>query len=529
MLVKRDFHTNPNRDWVWKSLLYVQLENNTINRDKFMTNPKHAVILGGGPAGLTAAYELTRNNVPVTVLERDAVVGGIARTEYYKGYGYDIGGHRFYTKMTEVDALWHTVMGDKFIRVPRLSRIHYEGKFFYYPLRLTNVLSALGLFQSFWIFLSYVRARLFPLIPEESFEDYVSNRFGRKLYHLFFKTYTEKVWGIPCTEIRAEWAAQRIRGLSFTSVVKSALFGNGGAQYKSLIEEFEYPVQGPGMMWEEFCAWVTARGGQVLLNAPVVQVHRDGTRITHVVVERDGARQAIHGTDFISTLALRDLMNAFDPPPPHDVLHAANALKYRDFLTVVLIVDAPDLFPDNWIYVHTPNVHVGRIQNFKNWSKAMLPDATKSSLGMEYFVNEGDAMWTMPDAQLIELAKRELETIGLARANQVIDGTVKRMVKAYPVYDSTYREHVGVVRGYLDAFENLQTVGRNGMHKYNNQDHSMMTALLAARNILGAEHDVWQVNTDMEYQEEMVLHTPHPRTRDRLYKMWTDLVGPRNT
>jgi protoporphyrinogen oxidase len=484
----------------------------------------HTVILGAGPAGLTAAYELTRNHMPVTVLERDAVVGGIARTEYFKGYGYDIGGHRFYTKMKEVNALWHAVLGDELIRVPRMSRIHYEGKFFYYPLRLMNVLSALGVVQSVWIFASFVRARLFPLLPEESFEDYVSNRFGRKLYHLFFKTYTEKVWGIPCTEIRAEWAAQRIRGLSFTSALKSAIFQNGKG-IKSLIEEFEYPRRGPGMMWEAFRDRVEAGGGRVWLHSPVVRVNREGMRVTDVLVRREERDERVAGTHFISTLALRDLINAMHPPPPPDVVRAANNLGYRDFLTVVLILNVPELFPDNWLYIHTPRVHVGRIQNFKNWSAAMLPDPSTSSLGLEYFVSEGDALWTMPDAKLIDLAKRELELIGIARAEQVIDGTVKRMRKAYPVYDSTYQQHLGIVRGYLDAFENLQTVGRNGMHKYNNQDHSMMTALLAARNILGQEHDVWAVNTDMEYQEEIILPNPQPRTRDRLRKFLHTLTG----
>lgn len=485
---------------------------------------RNVIILGAGPAGLTAAHELTQHQIPVTVLEQDNVVGGIARTEFYKGYGYDIGGHRFYTKMPEVNNLWHQVMGKEFIRVPRLSRIHYEGKFFYYPLRIMNVLGALGIVQSIWIFLSYVRARMFPLVPEESFEDYVSNRFGRKLYYLFFKTYTEKVWGVPCTEIRAEWAAQRIRGLSFTSALMSAIFQNGSG-IKSLIEEFEYPIKGPGMMWEAFSRKVENGGGHVRLNAPVVRLNRDGMKIKDVVVRKDGVEEHVNGTDFISTLALRDLVNAFHPPPPADVLRAANGLGYRDFLTVVLILDAPELFPDNWIYIHTPRVHVGRIQNFKNWSKGMLPDLSKTSLGMEYFVSEGDSLWTMPDEKLVDLAKRELEIIGIARADQVIDGTVKRMRKAYPVYDSTYHEHLGIVRGYLDAIENLQTVGRNGMHKYNNQDHSMMTALLAARNIMGETHDVWAVNTDMEYQEEIALPHPHPRTRDRLRKWLGSLRG----
>lgn len=485
---------------------------------------RNVIVLGAGPAGLTAAYELTRHQIPVTVLERDHVVGGIARTEFFKGYGYDIGGHRFYTKMSEVSALWRQILGPAFVRVPRLSRIHYEGKFFYYPLRLMNVLHALGVVQSIWIFLSYVRARLFPLLPEDSFEDYVSNRFGRKLYHLFFKTYTEKVWGIPCTEIRAEWAAQRIRGLDFISALKNAVLQNGGG-IKSLIEEFEYPTHGPGMMWDAFRAQVESRGGHVWLNSPVVRVNRQGMCVTSVVYRQTDGEHEIAGSHFISTLALRDLINAMQPPPPLDVIKAANGLGYRDFLTVILIVDAADLFPDNWIYIHTPRVHVGRIQNFKNWSKAMVPEMSKTSLGMEYFVTEGDELWKMRDDKLIELAKRELELIGIARADQVIDGTVQRMKKAYPVYDAAYQKQLGIVRGYLDAFENLQTVGRNGMHKYNNQDHSMLTALFAARNIMGAQHNVWAVNSDMEYQEEIALPNPQPRTRDRLRRALHSLTG----
>ncbi len=467
-----------------------------------MSDPQKAVIIGAGPAGLTAAYELTRHNIPVTVLERDNIVGGLARTERYKGYGYDIGGHRFYTKMEPVNRLWHEMLGPEFIRVPRLSRIHYAGKFLHYPLRLGNVLQTLGLNESSWMFLSFLHAQVQPNHPEESFEAYVTNRFGKRLYNAFFKSYTEKVWGIPCTEIRAEWAAQRIRGLSFTSVVRNALF-KGGNEIKSLIEEFEYPVQGPGMMWNAFKHCVEAQGGDIWLDAPVVRVTRDGRRVTGVVVHHEGMDLTVTGTDYISTMALRDLMRAFDPPPPPEVLHAAEQLKYRDFLTVVLIVKQPDLFPDNWIYIHTPEVKVGRIQNFKNWSRAMLPDQSTSSLGMEYFVSEGDELWNMRDEDLVEQAKRELEVIGIARASDVIDGTVKRMEKAYPVYDSGYRDYHQVVREYIESLENLQTIGRNGMHKYNNQDHSMMTGLLAARNILGESNDLWAVNTDMEYQEEI--------------------------
>ncbi len=465
---------------------------------------KQVVILGAGPAGLTATYELAKHGVTATVLEADNVVGGIARTEQYKGYHYDIGGHRFYTKMSEVNRIWHEVMGDDFIEVPRLSRILYYGRYFYYPLRPLNAFFGLGFKNSVWVTLSYLRARMFPALPEDSFENYVSNRFGRRLYFIFFKTYTEKVWGIPCSEIRAEWAAQRIRGLSFTSAVWSALFKSRQHNIKSLIEKFEYPRLGPGVMWNKFKALVEARGSRVLLNSPVARVNRDGACITSVTVRRrDGGEETFAGTHFISTLALRDLIQKLDPPAPDDVQHAANGLNYRDFLTVVVIIHRANLFPDNWIYVHTPHVYVGRIQNFKNWSQEMVPDPNTTSLGLEYFVSEGDELWSMADHELIDLARKELQFLKIAEPHEVMDGTVKRMRKAYPVYDSTYRENLAVVRGYLDAFENFQTVGRNGLHKYNNQDHSMMTALLAARNICGEHHDIWEVNTDMEYQEEM--------------------------
>lgn len=463
------------------------------------------MILGAGPAGLTAAYALTQQHIPVTVVERDRVVGGLARTEFFRGYGFDIGGHRFYTKMPEVDALWHQLLTHDFMRVPRLSRIHYRGKFFHYPLRLGNVLQSLGMVESARIFFSYLRARFNPRLPEENFEAYVINRFGERLYQLFFKSYTEKVWGIPTTEIRAEWAAQRIRGLTFTSVVKNALSRNGNTKLKSLIEEFEYPTRGPGMMWEAFANEIVAGGGAILLDTPVRCIERTETHIHHIGIEHQHTRRELSGSHFISSLALRDLIAMLEPIPPADVVRAGAQLHYRDFITVVLIVNQPQLFPDNWLYIHTPSVHVGRIQNYKNWSADMVPDANTTALGMEYFANEGDALWQMADEELIALAKGEVEVVGIARAADVMAGTVKRMQKAYPVYDATYRENLGIVRGYLDALENFQTIGRNGMHRYNNQDHSMMTGLLATRNLLGEFHDLWAVNTDMEYQEEIYV------------------------
>jgi len=465
---------------------------------------KEVLILGAGPAGLTAAYELARRGLRSTVLEADSIVGGLARTETYKGNLFDIGGHRFFTRMGEVERLWAEVLGDDLRQVRRLSRILYRGKFFYYPLRPLNALFGLGIGESVAVTFSYLHARLFPSLPEESFEDYVCNRFGRRLFGIFFKTYTEKVWGIPCTEIRAEWAAQRIRSLSFTSVVAHALFKRR-RQIKTLIESFSYPRLGPGMMWTKLSERVQAMGSRLLLESPVVRVTRSGPVLEEVTVRRDGREETFPASQVISSLPLQVLVRILSPAAPEDVQRAAAGLRYRDFLTVLLVLRKRDVFPDNWIYIHSPDVHVGRIQNFKNWSPDMVADPETTTLGLEYFVSEGDALWVKPDADLVELAARELQALGLAASSDVTDGAVKRMRKAYPIYDGSYKENLGIVRGYLDSFENLATVGRNGLHKYNNQDHSMMTALLAARNLCGESHDVWAVNTDLEYQEEILL------------------------
>jgi protoporphyrinogen oxidase len=473
-----------------------------------------AVVIGGGPAGLTAAVELCRLNVPVTVLEKDRLVGGIARTEAYKGYRFDIGGHRFFTKIGEVEKFWYDLMGADFITRPRISRIFYQGKFFDYPLKAFNALSNLGLVTSFEVVLSYAYSKVFPYKKEDTFEEWVSNRFGKKLYRIFFKTYTEKVWGIPCSEIRAEWAAQRIQGLSLPVAVWNALFGprQGKEVVKTLIEQFQYPRLGPGQMWERAMAYVQTHGGAVCLESDVVTVRHAQGQVTGVVVRRVGANGA--GTEetltaeaYINSMPIAELVQKLDPPPPPAVTAAAAGLTYRDFMSVVLIVKQPELFPDNWIYVHEPGVQVGRIQNFKNWSPEMVPDPSMTALGLEYFCNEGDALWVMPDAELIELGRREMAQIGLVRSEDVVDGTVVRQLKAYPVYNGTYAGYLQTIKDYLAGFSNLQTVGRNGLHKYNNQDHSMLTAMLAVRNLAGEQHDLWNVNTERSYHEE--IRIPH--------------------
>lgn len=466
------------------------------------------LIIGAGPAGLTAAYALAKRGVLPVVLEKDQQVGGIARTETYKRYRFDIGGHRFFTKVPEVDALWREILGADFVKVPRLSRIYYDGRFYNYPLEPINALSNLGLWESFRILLSYLKWRLFPHPVEETFEQWVMNRFGGRLYTRFFKTYTEKVWGIPCHKIQADWAAQRIKGLDLKQAILNAFLGVGEA--KTLIKEFDYPRLGPGQMWERCAQLVTQLGGTLHLGADVIRLHHEAGRVRSVVAHVAGRSQEFIATHFLNTMPLATLIARLDPPPPPAILEAARQLRYRDFLIVCLILNRDRLFPDNWIYIHSPDVKVGRIQNFKNWSTAMVPEPTKTSLGLEYFCNAGDALWEMTDAELVELGRRELEQLGLARASEVEDGTVIRQRKAYPVYDGTYRKNLAILRDYLTGFPNLLTLGRNGLHRYNNQDHSMLCALLAVENLHGAHHDLWDVNTERSYHEDFTTESPRP-------------------
>jgi protoporphyrinogen oxidase len=463
---------------------------------------RHFIVVGGGPAGLTAAYKLTKAGFHPDVFEKSYTVGGISRTEQYKGYHFDMGGHRFFTKAREVNEMWHEVLQDDFLKRPRLSRIYYNKKFFHYPLKPMNALMGLGIIESILIGISYFRWRLFRSKVEDNFEQWVTNRFGKRLFNTFFKTYTEKVWGIPCSELKAEWAAQRIQDLSLKTAVMQMFFKPKNT-IKSLIEQFEYPRQGPGMMWRAATKKINAAGGKVHMEADVVRFHREGNRIVGVTVSRDGEEQRYDGTDFISSMPITEFIKKVDPPPPEDVLASADKLNYRDFLTVCLIIDHPDLFPDNWIYIHDDSVVVGRIQNFKNWSPDMVPDQSKTSLGMEYFCNEGDELWTQSDEDLVALGTKEIQQIGLHKGAKVVDGCVFKVPKSYPVYDGGYAEHLEKMRGFVATLENFQTVGRNGMHRYNNQDHAMLTAMYAVENAIdGAQHDLWTVNVEQEYHEE---------------------------
>jgi protoporphyrinogen oxidase len=463
------------------------------------------VVIGAGPAGLAAAHELSTMGRDVTVLEQDDQVGGIARTVVYRGYRFDIGGHRFFTKADSIQHLWEEVMGDDFLVRPRLSRIHYRDHFFHYPLKPVEALIGLGPWEALRIFVSYVRARTFPIEDERTFEEWVVNRFGRRLFEIFFETYTEKVWGRPCSEIGADWAAQRIKNLDLVAAVRNALLGSrsDGQVVTTLIDRFHYPRLGPGMLWERWTERLVERGVEVRMETEVTRlVHRDG-RVVAVEARRpDGTIDQVEGDHFISTMPVREVVRALSPAPPAVVLEAAERLQYRDFLTVVLIVEGAELFPDNWIYIHSPDVRVGRVQNFKNWSPDMVPDPSMTSLGLEYFVHEGDDLWALPDPELIELGTRETVRLGIVAEGSVRDGTVVRVRKAYPVYDGGYSEALATIRGWLSGLGNLQLVGRNGQHRYNNQDHSMLTGMLAARNVAGEDHDVWAVNVDEEYHEE---------------------------
>lgn len=471
-----------------------------------------AVIAGAGPAGLTAAYELSKQNAPVVVLEADLeYVGGISRTVNYKGFRFDIGGHRFFSKSREVEDLWTEIAGPDLLDRPRSSRIYYRGKFYTYPLKPFEALSKLGLIESVRCMLSFAKARLRPMPDPKTFEDWVVNQFGERLFRIFFKTYTEKVWGMKCREISADWAAQRIKGLSLGSAIKHALLPRRKPKdrtqiVKTLIDTFRYPRLGPGMMWETCMAKVRQLGGQVLLGRRVTGCRFDSTRNLWIVTTRDanGRVEEFCGEHLISSMPIRELVAEIEPKVSEDAQRAAQSLRYRDFLTVGLIVHDQSRFTDNWIYIHDPSVQVGRVQNYKSWSPEMVPDPAYCSYGLEYFCFEDDRTWNAPDAELIALAKKEIQQINLANAADVVDGCVIRQRKAYPVYDDTYQQNVDKIRAALEKnFPTLHLVGRNGMHKYNNQDHAMMTAMLTAKNILAGErkYDVWAVNQDAEYHE----------------------------
>ena len=489
------------------------------------------LIIGAGPAGLTAAYLLAKAGKSVRVIERDPVyVGGISRTVRYKDFHFDIGGHRFFSKSREVVDLWNEILPDDFIDRPRLSRIYYGNKYYAYPLRAFEALRNLGIFTSALCMASYAWAKATPISPAKNFHQWVRNQFGEKLFSIFFKTYTEKVWGMACDDISADWAAQRIKGLSLGAAVidglkrsmglnkaPAATLGEQGG-VKTLLESFRYPRKGPGMMWETARDKIIAMGGEILMDRDLASLRWDGAAWSVEVKTGAGVVETYTAASVISSAPITELAGALQPRPA-SYAHAMD-LKYRDFITVALIAptSAAKDFPDNWIYIHDPSVKVGRIQNFLSWSPEMAP-AGFACLGLEYFCFEGDGLWNSPDADLIELAKQEIGQIGLIAPDAVIDASVVRQPKAYPVYDDAYQLNVDAVRDELEtAYPTLHLVGRNGMHKYNNQDHAMMTAMLTVENILAGERkfNVWSVNEDAEYTEAGLSGAESALTSERL-------------
>ncbi|MFZ6002483.1 MAG: NAD(P)/FAD-dependent oxidoreductase [Actinomycetota bacterium] len=488
-------------------------------------SPGEVVVIGAGPAGLTAAYELGKRGATATVLESDDVVGGISRTVVRDGYRFDIGGHRFFTKVPEVEALWHEILPDEeFLLRPRTSRIYYRGKFYDYPIKPLNALRNLGPLEAVRCVLSFLWVRVRPPKDTSSLEGYVVSNYGWRLYEHFFKTYTEKVWAVPASSLSADWGAQRIKGMSLWSAVweplRARLAGarrDRSKQITSLIEQFQYPKHGPGMMWERCHDLVLAQGSKVVFRAQVTSIAHSGGRAVSVTsTDESGAATTRPADHVISSMPFPALLRSMDPPPPPHVVAAADALTFRDFLSVALVVPQEKVeWDDNWIYIHAPEVKTMRVQNFGSWSPYMVRDG-RNVLGLEYTVAEGDEWWTASDEDLIEKGKAELELLGLMRSEDVEAGYVVRMPKAYPTYDEDYKDNVEILRAWLaEHARNVHPIGRNGMHKYNNQDHSMFTAMLTVDNIFGASHDIWNVNVEDEYHEESINEAGTPRGTGR--------------
>lgn len=468
-------------------------------------NKSDVIIFGAGPAGLAAAYKLIKNNKSIIIFEKENQVGGLSKTIKFKGYYFDLGGHRFFTKSEEVNGLWEETLGDDFLIRPRLSRIYYRDKFFNYPLKPANALFKLGIFTSLIIMASYLLIKLFPHKEEKTFEQWVSNRFGKKLFNIFFKTYTEKLWGVSCDKIQAEWARQRIKGLSLSVAVKNALFPDKSGKVKTLIDKFKYPKYGPGQMYEKMAENIEKLGGKIIKKTEVVKINHNNFKIKSIIVkDKNGNEKEYFANHFLSSMPITTFIKKLSSIAFKEVLEAANNLHYRSLVIINVILNSTDFFPDIWIYIHSPEVKLGRLQNFGNWSPYMLADKNKTTLGLEYFCDEGDELWNTDDKELINMALNELEKIKLAKKSDFADGFVVRVPKAYPVYDEHYSQNIKIIRTYLDKFFNIQPIGRYGMFKYNNMDHSILTGFYAAENILNRQcrHNIWEINIDQEYQEE---------------------------
>ncbi|HTZ10815.1 MAG TPA: NAD(P)/FAD-dependent oxidoreductase [Candidatus Margulisiibacteriota bacterium] len=458
---------------------------------------KDVVIIGAGPAGLAAGERLCSRKVNTLILEKDPQVGGLSRTVIYKGNYFDIGGHRFFTKNKDVFSWWQGLLREDFLKVRRISRIYYKGRYFDYPIALSNVVLNLGLQDSLLILGSYLKGKFFPSRNENNLKEWITNRFGKRLFETFFKGYSEKVLGLSCDCISADWVAERIRGVSFFAAIGNALSRKRNNKIASLIKDFYFPGKGSGVMYEAAAAKIIEQGGRIRLQSEVVAIKHNQGRITGLVCKdtRAASQFEVEGSNFCSSMPITSLISRMTPSVDRELLEKCASLRYRGLVVVYLIIGKAELFPDNWIYVHSPEVRLARIQNFKNWSPDMLSDLQTTTLGMEYFCDEEDTLWSMSNADLIDLATRELEKIGLSKAEDVIDGYVLRVPNAYPVYDKDYRRNLVPLKDFISGFSNLQCIGRYGMFHYGLMDHAVLTGLLAAENILGSRNDLWNLGT----------------------------------
>lgn len=482
-------------------------------------NSDRTVVLGAGPAGLASAYVLAKHQRKVTVVEKDSVVGGLAKSFKWHNFILDLGPHRFFTKIPQVLQLWHEVLGDEQVTVKRLTRIYYSGKYFLYPIRITQVLLTIGIIPSLLIFSSYLKAQLFPKKQPQNFSEWVKNQFGDHLFQIFFRGYTEKLWGIPCEKISAEWAAQRIKGLSLWGAIKSAVFGNKG-KVKSLVDQFQFPRLGSGQLYEKIAKFLTQQRQEVLCNCEINKIYHHNQKITAVgYCDRlTGEQITLDCSHVISSIPINLFLEQMTPAPPQEVLEAGRSLQFRNTILVYLLVEGSNIFPDNWLYINDPRVQVGRVTNFANWSPAMLANDHQTPLCCEYWANFDDPLWQLSEEELVKLAESELNKIKLLKNRQVIAGKVIKLPRTYPVYTGNYKQAIATIRNYLSTFANLQLIGRYGSFKYNNQDHSLLMGILAGENILSqANHDLWSVNSDQEYAEE-IQEYPRKSEANRLVR-----------
>ena len=467
-------------------------------------DPNTIYILGAGPAGLAAAHTLSRAGHPVVVIERDQRVGGLAKSIHYRGSILDFGPHRFFTKDPVVLKLWHEVLGSEQVTINRLTRIYYQGRYFRYPIRALEVLRKVGIWESFRIVLSYLGAQLFPLRHPRNFAEWVQSRFGKRLFQIFFEKYTEKLWGIPCDQISADWAAQRIKGLSLMKAIRSAILGNDG-KVKTLIDQFQFPRLGSGQLYERMAQQIQAQGQQIWLNTEVISLHHDQSQVRYLRLRdrHSGTEQTVPCQHVISSIPISILIQQIDPAPPPSVVTYAQDLKFRNTVLVYLWVEGRSLFPDNWLYIHEPSVQLGRVTNFANWSPDMHPNPQQTPLCCEYWCNFDDPLWQQPESDLLEQAEHDLRQIQLLQDQPVVDGFTVRLPRTYPIYAGDYQVALSEIQKYVSSFDNLQLIGRYGSFKYNNQDHSLLMGILAAENVLTpSQHNLWAINSDSEYQEE---------------------------